>query len=97
MVGQTSEDNGADTVDKSVLWLFSTLNTMRTSERLQKVSSGHSNESRTVLLIKVQTKDAHGNIAARVIPSKDFWFESDPQFPSGEQTWNFVSSNWVAK
>ena len=49
------------------------------------------------MLIKVQTKDAHGNLAARVIPSKDFWFESDPQLPSGVQVWDFLSSNWVAK
>ena len=28
---------------------------------------------------------------------KDFWFESDPEFLSGDQVWDFVSSNWVPK
>ena len=70
----------------------------KTSARAVKgLYYGHSNDSQTVMLIKVQTKDAHGNIAARVVPTKDFWFESDPEFPSGDQVWDFVSSNWVPK
>jgi hypothetical protein len=56
---------------------------------------GMSNDSRTVYLVKVRTKDSAGKIAERVIPSKDFWFENDPQLPSGVHTYDYVESSWL--